>query len=94
LKILTFSYNDKNPGACLQINGEIVATAFEKDYYAGDLVQVFPENSIWEVKNKGDISIEELDILAYKGKPFNSFECLVEKHLKFFPYSFFHLGET
>ena len=89
MKILTFSYIDKNPGACLQINGEIIATAFEKDYYVGNLVQVFPENSIWEVMNKGSITIEELDILAYKGKPFNSFECLIEKHLKFFPHSFF-----
>ena len=76
-------YHDS--AACLLKDGEIIAAAQEERFTRKKHDQNFPINAIKYCLNEGNISPEDIGIIAFYDKPFLKFERILETYLSFAP---------
>src|SRR5438876_10137398 len=72
-------YHDS--AACLLRDGEIVAAAQEERFTRKKHDAGFPENAVRYCLREGQISLEDLQHVAFYDKPFLKFERLMETYL-------------
>ena len=73
-------YHDS--AACLLKDGVIVAAAQEERFTRIKHDQNFPINAIRYCLDKGNISSDDIEIIAFYDKPFLKFERILETYLR------------
>ena len=83
--ILGISAYYHDSAACILKNGEIIAAAQEERFTRVKHDQNFPSNAIRYCLDAAEISVDELEIVAFYDKPFLKFERILETYLSFAP---------
>ena len=76
-------YHDS--AACLVINGEIIAATQEERFSRKKHDDGFPKRSVEYCLKEADISIGDIDLIAFYDNPFLKFERLLETYLTYAP---------
>ena len=79
-------YHDS--AAALVSNGEIIAAAQEERFSRKKHDSLFPKAAIDYCLSQGNLSLSEIDYVAFYDKPFLKFERLLETYLSFAPKGF------
>src|SRR5437667_10057755 len=80
---LSAFYHDS--AACLMRDGDIIAAAQEERFTRKKGDAGFPGNAIRYCLREGDVSLNDLDCVAFYDKPFVKFERILETYLAFAP---------
>lgn len=88
MKILGISAFYHDSAAALVIDGKIVAAAQEERFTRKKHDESFPTNSIKFCLEHSDITLSDIDFVAFYEKPFLKFERLLETYLAFVPFGF------
>ncbi len=80
MKILGISAYYHDSAASISIHGKIIAAAQEERYTRIKNDPSFPSHAIWYCLEKADVTLEELDAIAFYDKPFLKFERLIENY--------------
>jgi len=86
MNILGISCFYHDSAACLLQNGHIVAAAQEERFSRKKHDPRFPGNAIRYCLKEGGIDVEDLNIVAYYDKPFQTFERLMMSYLTVAPH--------
>ena len=79
-------YHDSS--ACLLKDGKIIAAAEEERFTRKKHDTSFPINTIKYCLDEANISIKDIDYIAFYEKPFLKFERALSQHLEMFPRTF------
>jgi carbamoyltransferase len=88
LQILGLSGLYHDSAAALIKDGEIIAAAQEERFSRLKHDDSFPVNAITYCLRTGNVSLNELDLIAFYDKPFLKFERLLETYVSFAPAGF------
>ena len=88
MNILGISCFYHDAAACLMKDGIVVAAAEEERFTRKKHDISFPINAISYCLQEGNISIDQVDYIAFYEKPLLKFERLLSQHLEMFPRSF------
>jgi carbamoyltransferase len=77
-------YHDS--AAALLVGGEIVAAAQEERFTRKKHDEGFPANAIQYLLDEADLTLAEIDIVAFYDKPFLKFERILETHVASSPF--------
>ena len=88
MNILGISCFYHDSAACLIKNGIVVAAAEEERFTRKKHDTGFPINAVSYCLQEGNISIMQVDYMAFYEKPLLKFERLLSQHLEMFPFSF------
>ena len=77
-------YHDS--AAALLVEGEIVAAAQEERFTRKKHDEGFPANAIQYLLDEADLTLAEIDIVAFYDKPFLKFERILETHVASSPF--------
>ena len=73
---------------CLLKNGVPVAAADEQSFTRKKHDSTFPKNAIQWALQREDITIDQIEAIAFYDKPFVKFERILKSHVTTFPKSF------
>ncbi len=76
-------YHDS--AACLVQNGEIIAAAQEERFTRKKHDHRFPKNAVQFCLDFANLTVDEIDVVAFYDKPFLKFERLLESYLSYAP---------
>ncbi len=85
MNILGISAFYHDSAACLVSNGKIVSAAQEERFTKKKHDSSFPKKAIEFCLHDNNLTIEDLDIVAYYDKPFLTFERILETYLSYAP---------
>src|SRR6056300_920550 len=85
-------YHDS--GACILVNGEIVAAAQEERFTRKKHDPSYPENAINFVLKFAGLKLNEIDQIVFFEKPFLKFERLLETYVAFAPKGFLSFSKA
>ncbi len=85
MNILGISAFYHDSAAALVIDGEIVAAAQEERFSRKKHDHRFPQNAVKYCLNEANISVADIDYVAFYDKPFLKFERLLETYLTYAP---------
>ena len=85
MNILGISAFYHDSAACLVQDGKIVAAAQEERFTRKKHDSAFPENAIKYCLKDNNLTVEDLDYVAYYDKPFLTFERILETYLAYAP---------
>jgi carbamoyltransferase len=88
MRILGLSAFYHDSAAALVIDGRIVAAAQEERFTRKKHDSRFPQHALAYCLDQGDITLGEVDYVAFYDKPFLKFERLLETYLAFAPMGF------
>ncbi|OGT63358.1 MAG: hypothetical protein A3I77_02855, partial [Gammaproteobacteria bacterium RIFCSPLOWO2_02_FULL_42_14] len=83
---LSAYYHDS--AAALIQNGDVIAAAQEERFTRKKHDEIFPENAIRYCLHAANITLDEIDYVAFYDKPLLTFERLLETYLTFAPNGF------
>ncbi|MFH1847038.1 MAG: carbamoyltransferase [Candidatus Omnitrophota bacterium] len=86
MNILGISAFYHDSAAVLLCDGEIIAAAQEERFTRKKHDPSFPENAIEYCLAEGDITVADIDIVAFYDKPFLKFERLLETYFAYAPF--------
>jgi carbamoyltransferase len=85
MNILGISAFYHDSAACLVQDGKIVSAAQEERFTRKKHDSAFPENAIHFCLKDSNLSVKDLDYVAYYDKPFLTFERILETYLSYAP---------
>lgn len=85
MNILGISAFYHDSAACLVQDGKIVSAAQEERFTRKKHDSAFPENAISFCLKDSNLSVKDLDYVAYYDKPFLTFERILETYLSYAP---------
>jgi carbamoyltransferase len=85
MNILGISAFYHDSAACLVQDGNIISAAQEERFTRKKHDSAFPVNAIKFCLQHGNLTIKDIDIVAYYDKPFLTFERILETYLSFAP---------
>ncbi|NIR51217.1 carbamoyltransferase [candidate division KSB1 bacterium] len=88
MNILGISCFYHDSAACLVQNDKIVAAAQEERFTRKKHDQEFPENAVKFCLNYANLTVKDLDYVAFYDKPFLKFERILETYLTYAPRGF------
>ena len=86
MNILGISAFYHDSAACLVQDGEIIAAAQEERFTRKKHDPNFPQNTIKYCLSEGQITIADIDFVAFYDKPFLKFERILQTHLAYAPF--------
>ena len=88
MRILGISAFYHDSAAALVLDGQIVAAAQEERFTRKKHDSTYPTNAVAYCLDEGEVSLTDIDFVAFYDKPFLKFERLLETYLAFAPRGF------
>jgi carbamoyltransferase len=85
MNIIGISAYYHDSAACLVQNGQLVAAAQEERFTRKKNDFSFPEHAVDYCLQEGNLSVDDLDFIAFYDKPFVKFERILETYLAYVP---------
>jgi len=94
MNILGISCHYHDSAASLVIDGQVVAAAQEERFNREKNSSAFPYHAINYCLQAGDMTVYDLDYVAFYEKPFLKFQRVILNHIRSYPFSFKNFMEV